>query len=59
MFTLCAQDVAIRMARETGTLRVEERPDRRFGGTFWAIFDEHGLIEVALTEAEAKERTSV
>ncbi len=54
MILLSATCLAIRVAREKGTLRVTEETGRF--GAYWAIQDEHGLIEVALTKAEADER---
>ena len=56
MIALSATDLAIRIARETGTLKVERCFSERFQNHFWAISDEHGLIEVASTEQEARER---
>jgi hypothetical protein len=58
MLLLSATDVAIAAAREKGTLRVEECWSERLGEPYWAICDDHSLIEVALTEAEAQGRTS-
>lgn len=55
MLALSSTDVAIRCAKESGTLRVTEETDR-FGETFWAIADDVGLIEVASSEREAMER---
>ena len=46
MFTLSATCVAIALADKAGSLRMVERPSR-FGGTFIALEDERGLIEVA------------
>ena len=57
MIALSSTDVAIRIARETGTLKVERCIDR-WGGEYFAICDEHGLIEVAANEEEARARTS-
>ena len=54
MIALSATDLAIRLARENGTLRITES-EGRFG-TYWAIEDDHGLIEVAMTKAEADRR---
>lgn len=54
MLTLSATDLAIRIAAQAGTLRIEEC-EGRFG-PYWAIEDETGLIEVALSAAEAQER---
>ena len=55
---VAAQDVAIRLAKEAGTLRVEERVGR-FGDTFWAICDDCGTIEVALSEDEVNLRIAI
>lgn len=51
---LSSTDLAIGLAFEAGTLRVTEH-EGRFG-SFIAFGDECGLIEVALTEAEAETR---
>lgn len=55
MFTLSATCVAIALADKAGSLRMVERPSR-FGGTFIALEDERGLIEVAMTMEEARAR---
>ena len=47
--------VAIALAIKSNTLRLIERPCR-FGGTFIAISDDHGIIEVADNMKEAKKR---
>jgi hypothetical protein len=57
MQTLSATCLAIALAANAGTLQLVERPSR-FGDTFIAIEDAHGVIEVALTRAEADERVS-
>ncbi len=57
MLALSVTDVAIRIARESGTLNVREA-EGRFG-KYWAIEDDHGLIEVAMSEAEVLDRTGV
>lgn len=51
MTYLSATDLAIALAHKNGHLRVTERPSR-LGGTFLAIEDRHGLIEVHNTQAE-------
>jgi hypothetical protein len=55
MTYVSATDVAIRRAQQAGTLRIDERASR-FGGTFIAISDDTGLIEVQLTQADADKR---
>jgi len=55
---ISATDVAIAMAMKEGTLVTVERPDHRFGGTYWTIEDQYGLIEVALTADELEKRLS-
>lgn len=54
MITLSATCLAIALADKAGTLRLSER-EGRFG-SFVAIEDEVGLIEVSLDWAEANER---
>ena len=54
MQTLSATCLAIALASENGTLAVTEQ-EGRFG-PFWAISDDHGLIEVALSADEAESR---
>ena len=49
-----ASTLAIREANANGSLRIVER-EGRFG-TFYAICDDHGTIEVADTMAEAVKR---
>jgi hypothetical protein len=55
MLTLSAACLAIALADQAGTLALNETPSR-FGGTFIAICDDTGLIEVALTRQEAEDR---
>lgn len=55
MLTLSATCLAIALADKAGTLRFVERPSR-LGGTFVAIEDEVGLIEVAADMTEATGR---
>lgn len=55
MIAFATQDLAIALADKAGTLRVEERATR-FGDTAFFVSDEHGLIEVCLTQAEADAR---
>ncbi len=57
MFTLSATCVAIALASKQGALRLVERPSR-LGGTYVAIEDDRGLIEVANDMAEAKARVA-
>jgi hypothetical protein len=52
---LSATDLAIRIAAKAGTLTLTERPSR-FGGTFVAIGDDRGIIEVADDMAAAQRR---
>ena len=54
MLTLSATCLAIAVASKSGTLRLERRVGRL--GEFVAICDNHGLIEVALSDAEASAR---
>lgn len=49
-----ATTLAIRQAQANGSLRIVER-EGRFG-TFYAICDDHGTIEVADTKSEAMAR---
>lgn len=55
MITLSATCLAIALADEAGTLILEERPSR-LGGTFIAIRDDFGIIEVADDRAAADAR---
>jgi len=57
MRTLSATCVSIAVALRNDTLRLVERPSR-FGDTFVAIEDAFGVIEVALTWAEANARVA-
>jgi hypothetical protein len=52
---LSSTDLAIAVAAQRGTLSLAERPSR-FGDTFVAVSDDHGLIEVhaSIVEAEAR-----
>ena len=56
MKLLSATDVAIAVAIKAGTLSVTEHASRFPGETYFAIADDKGLIEVALTKAEADTR---
>ena len=55
MKMLSATDVAIAAAIVSGTLSVSSHPST-LGGTYIAIEDQHGLIEVAQTAEQAEER---
>ena len=55
MRALSATDLAIGIAIQQGTISLVERPSR-LGGTYIAIEDDRGLIEVALARAEAEAR---
>lgn len=55
MRTLSATDLAIALAIKAGTLRLVERASR-LGGTFVAIEDAVGVIEVASNMKEAQQR---
>ena len=54
MQTLSATCFAIAVALEAGTLSVSEQQGRF--GSFYAISDDRGLIEVALSASEAEAR---
>lgn len=53
--SLSSACLAISLADERGTLRLEERASR-FGDTFVAICDDRGTIEVSDTRDEAEAR---
>ena len=55
MLTLSATCLAIAIANKAGTIRLVERASR-FGGTYVAIEDDYGVIEVANDMAEAQRR---
>ena len=57
MFKLSATCAAIAAATKAGTLEVVERT-ALLGGRFVAICDEHGIIEVAASWADARARVS-
>jgi hypothetical protein len=54
---LSSTDLAIAMAIHAGELRMVERPSR-FGGTFIALEDAVGVIEVHLSREEADARVA-
>lgn len=55
MRTLSITDLSIALAHKTGNLRYVERESRR-GGTYVALEDDVGVIEVHDNLAEAKRR---
>ena len=57
MIAVSASDVAIVSANKNGTLRFVER-ESRLGGTFIALCDDKGTIEVFDTMNEAQQRVS-
>ena len=59
MLLACSQDFAIHLAKKNGTLTVHKCWSERFGEYHWAIYDEHGVVEVHLTEQEARERAGI
>ncbi len=56
MLLASATDLAINIAAKSGTLKVTEAVGRF--GPYWAIEDDHGVIEVALSAEEAQERVA-
>jgi hypothetical protein len=58
MFVLPSTDLAIRSASQTGSLTIRRCFNERLGSEYWAIEDETGLIEVAMTRAEAEARVA-
>lgn len=50
------QDVAIREAKQKGTLEISGPHDSRICGQYWRIVDESGTIETAYTAIEAEQR---
>ena len=58
MLLLSATDLAIALADKAGTLTVTAHTNERLDCDYWAIGDDAGLIEVALSEAEATARIS-
>jgi hypothetical protein len=55
MLSLSSTCLAIAIAAKSGTLRLEVRPSR-LGGEYVAICDDRGIIEAALSVAEAEAR---
>lgn len=58
MKTFSATCLAIALASREGHLRLIARHNARLGSDYVAIEDRHGLIEVALTMAEAEARVA-
>lgn len=58
MLAVAAQNVAISLAHKCGTLRVVERFSDRFQEAYWSIEDDHGVIEIVLSEVEAAEKVA-
>ena len=58
MLALSSTDVAIRRALELDTLKIE-RSVNRFGEKYFAICDDHGLIEIASNERELESRVGL
>lgn len=54
MLLASATDLAISLAIKAGTLRITEHTGRF--GQYWAISDNHGVIEVHNSKAEAEAR---
>ena len=50
--------VAMKIAKANGTLCVRAVYNERLNITFWAISDEHGVIEVCMSDAEAAQLVS-
>lgn len=66
MIGLSATCVAIRIAKEKGTLAVRRERNERLAkllgedaATYYAIEDDYGLIEVAMSPEEVLERTGL
>jgi hypothetical protein len=53
---LSVTDAAIKLACNTGNLRISEKAGRL--GQYWSIEDQHGMIEVALSRPEAEQRVA-
>lgn len=58
MRLLAVQDVSIARAILSNTLTVVEHRSERFGTTYVAIGDVHGLIEVQASRADADARVA-
>jgi len=56
MTLLSSQSVAIALAKNNGTLCIVEGFNHRMQTHYWAICDEHGIIEVAMSKDEAERR---
>lgn len=58
MKTLAVQDVAIAEAMRNETLSIVERFSDRFGEPYWLISDNHGVIEICLSQEEVDRRVT-
>lgn len=53
MLLVSSVDVAISLAKQAGTLRITEAINR-FGDTYFAVEDDHGVITTCFTQAEVE-----
>jgi hypothetical protein len=56
MIAVSSQNFAIASAISRNVLAVRECWSDRFGEPYWAIEDDHGVIEIALSLDEANDR---